>query len=381
MPLDCTVSLSSILSQCDLRQERNKMKKYLLYSVICIGFLFPNFTLRAQGDSKGRNLFDWADTVDVNRPPKNAQSNTLSLIRVHGNVFVNIAGDTVVFRGTAVADPDKIAQQGRWNKKLFIKVKDMGAMIVRIPVHPASWRARTPAKYILLLDQAVQWCSELGLYVDIDWHSIGNLGMELFQDPMYNTSLKETYEFWRAMAVHFKGNTTVVFFELFNEPTLADGKLGSMTWSEWKKINENIINLIRAYDREKIPLVAGFDWAYDLTPLRNEPIAAEGIAYSVHPYPHKRWPPYELKWEEDFGFATGKYPVVATEFGFILGDQGAEANLNYGNTIIKFFADKGISWITWVFDPDWYPRLINSWDTFKLTEGGEFFQQAMQKKH
>jgi hypothetical protein len=154
-----------------------------------------------------------------------------------------------------------------------------------------------------------------------------------------------------------------------------------MTWSEWKKINENIINLIRAYDREKIPLVAGFDWAYDLTPLRNEPIAAEGIAYSVHPYPHKRWPPYELKWEEDFGFATGKYPVVATEFGFILGDQGAEANLNYGNTIIKFFADKGISWITWAFDPDWYPRLIDSWDTFKLTEGGEFFQQAMQKKH
>ncbi|MFZ1979338.1 MAG: cellulase family glycosylhydrolase [Bacteroidota bacterium] len=356
------------------------MKKYLFYIVICLGCLYPHFMLRAQGDSKGKNLFDWADTVDVNRPPKHVPVNTLSVIRVRGNVFVNALGDTVVFKGAAIADPDKIAQQGRWNKNLFIKVKEMGVMIVRIPVHPASWRARTPAQYILLLDQAVQWCSELGIYVDIDWHSIGNLGMELFQDPMYNTTQKETYEFWRAMAVHFKGNTTVPFFELFNEPTLADGKLGSMTWSEWKKLNENIINLIRAYDKEKIPIVAGFDWAYDLTPLRNEPIAAEGIAYSVHPYPHKRWPPYELKWEEDFGFASGKYPVVATEFGFILGNQGTEANLNYGNTIIKYFADKGISWITWVFDPDWYPRLVESWDTFKLTESGEFFKQAMQKK-
>ncbi len=71
-------------------------------------------------------------------------------------------------------------------------------------------------------------------------------------------------------------------------------------------MNEDIIQLIRSFDTEKIPLVAGFDWAYDLTPLREEPIAAQGIAYVTHPYENKRSKPWEPKWEEDFGFCSGK---------------------------------------------------------------------------
>jgi len=56
----------------------------------------------------------------------------------------------------------------------------MGTMLVRIPVHPVAWRERTPEKYLELLDQAVEWCTDLGMYIIIDWHTIGNLGMELF---------------------------------------------------------------------------------------------------------------------------------------------------------------------------------------------------------
>jgi hypothetical protein len=95
----------------------------------------------------------------------------------------------------------------------------------------------------------------------------------------------------------------VAFYELFNEPTLYFGQLGSMSWDEWKKINEDLIHLIRAYDRESIPLVAGFDWAYDLTPLLINPV-----------------------------------------------------------------------------DPEWFPSLFESWDTYKLTESGEFFKNALQGK-
>jgi hypothetical protein len=237
---------------------------------------------------------------------------------------------------------------------------------------------RTPAKYLALLDQAVEWCTELGMYIDIDWHSIGNLGMELFQDPVYNTTRQETYEFWRTIAMHYKGNNTIAFYELFNEPATFNGRFGRMSWSEWKKINENMIALIRGYDTEKIPLVAGLDWAYDLTPLRIEPIEAEGIAYVTHPYAHKREKPWEPKWEEDFGFAAGRYPVVASEFGF---PTGRGEHSDYGKSIIEYLERKGISWIAWIFDPDWYPRMLSSWDTYALTESGEFFKQVMQQPH
>jgi hypothetical protein len=295
-------------------------------------------------------------------------------------VFVDGVGDTVLFRGLAISDPDKIEAQGHWKKNHFMKAKELGATVIRIPVHPIAWRDRTPAGYLELLDQAVEWCTELGMYVVIDWHSIGNLGMELFQDPAYNTTRRETYEFWHAIASHFLGHHTVAFYELFNEPTLYNGKLGRMSWSEWKKINEDIIGLIRAYDRETIILVAGLDWAYDLTPLLIDPIEAQGVGYVTHPYPHKRGMPYEPKWEENFGFAANRYPVVASEFGFTLGKQGMAENGEYARRIIAYLEGKGISWIAWVFDPDWYPRMYDSWDTYTLTESGEFFKSAMQKK-
>jgi aryl-phospho-beta-D-glucosidase BglC (GH1 family) len=36
-------------------------------------------------------------------------------------------------------------------------------------------KPRGKEEYIKTLDQGVQWAGEQGLYVIIDWHSIGNL--------------------------------------------------------------------------------------------------------------------------------------------------------------------------------------------------------------
>jgi len=311
-------------------------------------------------------------------PKPNPKAKVLPLIKVQGNKFVNPEGQAILFKGLSISDPDKVEQQGHWNKAHFEKIKETGAMIVRIPIHPVAWRERTPEKYLKLLDEAVEWCTDLGMYVMIDWHSIGNLGMEVFQNPMYNTSKQETYEFWRTIAQHFKGNNTIAFYEIFNEPTTYRGQLGSMSWAEWKDINEKVINLIRAFDTETIPLVAGFDWAYDLTPIINEPINAEGIGYVTHPYENKRSQPWEPKWEENFGFAASKYPVITTEFGFGLRPgQVMDAN-SYAPRIISFLEGKGISWVCWCFDPEWGPTLMKSWDTYELTVSGEFFKKAMK---
>lgn len=339
-----------------------------------IAFFLAVFSLPALCAQESR---PWYQNGPWRRPVENPKAKTLPLVSVEGNRFVDPEGNPLLFRGLAISDPDKIEGQGHWNKSHFEKVKETGAMVVRIPVHPVAWRERTPEKYLELLDQAVEWCTDLGMYVVIDWHSIGNLQMELFQDPMYNTSRQETYEFWRSISNHFKGNHTVAFYDLFNEPTIYRGQLGSMTWPEWKKINENIIKLIRSYDPETIPLVAGLDWAYDLTPIRTDPIEAEGIGYVSHPYEHKRKPPWEPKWEEAFGFAAEKYPVMVTEFGLGIRPGSTMTEDHYGYKIIDYLESKGIGWICWVYDPEWGPRMLKSWETYELTEGGEFFKKAM----
>jgi aryl-phospho-beta-D-glucosidase BglC (GH1 family) len=327
----------------------------------------------------------WADRPAGNRP-YTANTKKMPLISVKGNKFVDPHGNTVLFRGVAISDPDKLQMQGHWSKDHFVKVKEMGTKIVRIPVHPIAWRERTPVEYLKLLDQAVEWCTDLDMYIDLDWHSIGNLTTGLFQDPMYDTSQQETYTFWRTAARHFAGHNTIAFFELFNEPTTYRDQLGPVNWREWKRMQEDLIAIIRAYNPQVIPLVAGFDWAYDLTPIRVAPINAEGIGYVTHPYSNKRPQPWEPKWEEDFGFAAEKYPIVATEFG---GFGPARRNPNapdaapaeqqapYGPSIIKYLESKGISWIVWCFDPEWGPTLISDWE-YKLTPSGEFAKQAMQ---
>jgi hypothetical protein len=346
-------------------KKRSTALAFLILAIGCI------IQVRAQEERH------WWESGPWVWPQPNPQAELMPLISVRGNSFVNPDGDTILLRGLSISDPDKIEIQGHWNREHFEQVKSTGAGIVRIPVHPVAWRKRTPDKYLELLDQAVEWCTELELYVMIDWHSIGNLGMELFQNPMYNTSKQETYRFWRTIANHFKGHNTVAFYEIFNEPTIYRGQLGSMTWAEWKQINEYIIKLIRSFDQETIPLVAGFDWAYDLTPLHTNPLDAEGIGYVSHPYEHKRRPPWEPKWEEAFGFAKAQYPVVVTEFGFGLRRGQTLDTDHYAYHIIDYLEGKGISWVCWVFDPEWGPRMLQSWDTYELTESGAFFKEAM----
>jgi endoglucanase len=330
--------------------------------------------------AQDRKIHPWWNDRFVGEPLNSPDARKLPLISVRGNRFVDPQGNTVLIRGLAISDPDKIQSQGHWNKEHFIKVQQTGARLVRIPVHPIAWRERTPQGYLALLDQAVEWCTDLGMYVMLDWHSIGNLKAGLYQDPMYITSMEETFSFWRTIARHFAGNNTVAFYELFNEPTLYSGQLGRMSWDEWKRINEDLIAIIRAFDRETIPLVAGFDWAYDLSPLRINPVEAERIGYVTHPYLHKRSKPWEPKWEENFGFAADRFPVLATEFGFTLRKEGSDETREYGKAIIKYLESRGIGWVAWVFDPEWGPPMLRSWDTYALTESGEFFAQAMQGK-
>ncbi|HEX9957917.1 MAG TPA: glycoside hydrolase family 5 protein [Fibrella sp.] len=312
-----------------------------------------------------------------------AQSTTkLPQLRVEGNRFVTADGKTVVFRGLNASDPDKLEKSGHWDKSYFEEMKRWGATLVRLPVHPGAWRSRGSAQYLQLLDKGVAWAGELGLYVVIDWHSIGNLKNEMYQNPMYETTQKESFEFWRTISDHYKDNTTVAFFELFNEPTVIGGKLGTCSWDEWKKLMEETITIIRANGAKAIPLVAGFNWAYDLKEVAQNPINAPGIAYVSHPYPMKREKPWEPKWTADWGFVAKKYPLMLTEIGFCGADEkGAHVPVisdeSYGDAITSYCDTNGISYVVWVFDPQWAPMLFTDWN-YTPTRQGRYFKKAMQ---
>lgn len=303
-------------------------------------------------------------------------------VLVQGNKFVTESGQTLIFQGVNIRDPYDLQKDGFWTKAHFEKAKEWGADMIRLPVHPASWRAKGEIEYLKLLDEAVEWARELSIYLIIDWHSIGNLQSGKFQNPMYNTDIEETQAFWDLVSGHFAGEAVIAMYELFNEPTVG-GRFGDLTWTEWKGINEEMISLIRKNDPETVILVAGFNWAYDLTPVKTEPIVGNNIAYVSHPYPEKRPQPWESQWEDDWGFVAKKYPVILTEIGFALPEEKGvhipvHGDETYGQALVDFCAKRGISWVVWVFDDRWAPMMYSG--DYVPTRQGAFFKKVMTGK-
>ena len=52
---------------------------------------------------------------------------------------------------------------------------------------------------------------------------------------------------------------------------------------------------------------------------------------------------------------------------------------SFRKAILKYLDKKEISWCAWVFDPDWSPALIKSYD-YEPTHPGAFFKKAMLGK-
>jgi hypothetical protein len=234
------------------------------------------------------------------------------------------------------------------------------------------------------MDQGIEWAKKHGMYVIMDWHSIGNLKDAKYTNPMYNTDLEETFKFWRTVATRYQDEPTVALYEVFNEPTVTGEDTGECTWEEWKSIQEQIIDTIRVYNPNAVCLCAGFNWAYDLTPVASAPIARPNVAYVSHPYPMKRSEPWEEQWEADFGYVADTYPVICTEIGFCLENElGAHIPVIstdvYGYHITEYFEKKGISFTVWCFDTSWSPTLIEDWD-FTPTTSGRFFKEYLQSK-
>ena len=217
-------------------------------------------------------------------------------VTVQGNKFVGPDGNELVFRGLCFSDPVKLVSDGQWNEHYFAQAADWGANVVRFAVHPANLNAMGWEETFKAMDQGIAWAKQYGMYVIMDWHSIGNLKDELYTSPMYNTTKAETFKFWRTVARRYKDEPAVALYELFNEPTVTAPEVGDCSWTEWRELQEQIIDTVRTYNPRAVCLCAGFNWAYDLTPVAAEPVQRENIGYVCHPYPMKRPEPWEEKW-------------------------------------------------------------------------------------
>jgi hypothetical protein len=307
----------------------------------------------------------------------------LKNVEITENYFT-VEGDTIVFKGLCLEDLGSLNDQGHWGEEYIHQASLWNVNVVRFPVHPVHMKNMGKDKYIAELKKGVEWAKKYNMYSIIDWHIIGNLKDEKWQHPMYETTKLETLDFWATIAKEFKDEPAIAFYELYNEPTVFNGQLGEMTWNELMDEYARIIDTVRAYDTTTITLLGGLNWAYDISGLKDYDPGFKNNAYTAHPYPQKNEEPWFENWDNAFGFASEKYPIVCTEFGYAYADQvGAHIPVisddHYGEEILEYFNSRNLSYTAWCFSWNWHPTLLKDSTYTPQVGQGEFFKKEFIK--
>lgn len=293
------------------------------------------------------------------------------MLYVEGNKILQPSGDVIVLRGLMPPDPVKLHSKNKFNKRFFQKIKDSGANVVRIPVHPENYYYNKDYLW-RYLDPAVAWAGELGMYIIIDWHYIGNIENSTGEKmPDIDIKAKEfTIQFWKQVANYFKEVPNVIF-EIFNEPAIISSEL-------WVKNAAEIIEIIREQGAKQIIIVGGIDYSKDLSWVKEMPIDKDNIVYASHIYPiHNNWAYY-------FGDAAEKYPVLITEWGY-MDENRSTTNQHYligneqtyGQPFLNYLDEKGIGWVACWFDNSWEPQIFQK-DFKSYTNYGAFVMEALK---
>ncbi len=273
-------------------------------------------------------------------------------LRIEGTKLLSKDGKEVLLRGVSIADPLMPGVEFKKDHFEFL-AKSWRANCVRVPVHPGHWKARGAAACDKLLDDAVAWCREFGLYAILDYHAIGNpkTGKAQKDKPEYDSSMETARAFWRHVAKRH-GEKPWVLFEVFNEPM-------QITWADLKPLAAELVSIVREGAPESVVIVPGSDYTYDLRGPAADPLEAKNVMYAWHSYPVRgtTWDPY-------IGEARKKLPIIATEWGFDLnGDAVTTGSTDgFGLPILNMMEGAGIHWTAWCWHPQWGPPLLAGWD-------------------
>lgn len=296
---------------------------------------------------------------------------------VEGNAFVDQFDQKMMFRGVnqAYFGLARDSHLPELNEHYYQVMASWGANIIRVPIFPSTMHNHSWSSIFDSLDQTIAWAGENKMYVVIDFHSGGSIAENWYIDGNQKTNLQEFLDFWDEMSRRYDNNDTVAFYELFNEPATPTHPSTKVMWMTWKGIAEQAISVIRANDPDKIILVGGLDWAYNLSFVEDAPIASDNIGYTTHPYPVSNV--YYGDWDTAFGKLSDKYPVFATEIGYQEGaplmDNKMIGNIPYRQAIIDYLEEHQIGWMVWIFD---VPDLLAG-KNFTPSPRGEYFRSRL----
>lgn len=198
-----------------------------------------------------------------------------------------------------------------------------------------------------LIHNGVSYATELGMYVIIDWHVLGD------QDP--NVYKSEAIAFFEEMSSAYADYTNVIY-EICNEPN------GYATWDSVKSYAEEVIPVIRENDSDAVILVGTPTWSQNIDQAAANPLDFDNIMYTFHFYAgtHKD----SLRERLDTCVSNG-LPVFVSEFGIC--DASGNGSLDY---------DSAAKWMDLIEE---YHISFCMWNLANKNESSSVFKGSCQR--
>ncbi len=170
-----------------------------------------------------------------------------------------------------------------YDKNDFEDIKSLGVEIVRIPIHFEELSCGKP-DYIVPdwiwkeIDKAVEWCTELKMYMIIDFHNDCD-GSSKTRPDIEDVLVK----IWPQVAERYKDSSEYILYEIYNEPHLKSGNIEADI-SKWNEIQGRILKLIRTIDSKHTVIVGAENWNNVEALLKLPDYGDDNIIYNFHDY-------------------------------------------------------------------------------------------------
>lgn len=290
-------------------------------------------------------------------------------LQVSGTKLTDESGNIIQLRGVSTHGiswfPDYV------NYDAFATLRDdWGANVVRIAMYPEEYNGylsggdKDSLKQII--DNGVNYATELGMYVIIDWHVLNYA-------PSRHT--QEACDFFAEMASKYSGHDNVIY-EICNEPVGADWN------SDIKPYAETVIGTIRQFDDHALILVGTNTWLQDVDSVVGNTLDDGNVMYVVHFYAgtHKE----NIRNKISTALNAG-VPVFISECSIC--DASGNGGIDYAsaNEWLDFMNSNQLSFIAWsLSNKAETSALISSgcsaksgWSDGDLSETGRWFKSAI----
>ncbi len=261
------------------------------------------------------------------------------------------------------------------NKESFKTFRDdWGANLIRLAMYTGEsggyCQDGNKDKLKKLVCDGVDFATELGMYVIVDWHILSD------NNPLTNQD--EAIAFFDEISAKYADYDNVLY-EICNEPN------GSTSWSDIKEYAESVIPVIRANDKDAIIIVGTPTWSQDVDMAAEDPIKGEeNIAYTVHFYAatHKDNIRNKLRTAHDKGLA-----IFISEFSIC--DASGNGGIDYDSADEWFdlIDELNLSYAGWnLSNKDETSSLIapdckktSGWSDDELSETGKWLKSKISE--